>query len=275
MDRYRAANRAKWDELVQPHLTSGFYSVDALRAGNRRLDPIVEEELGPVAGLSVLHLQCHFGLDTLTLAQRGATVTGLDFSGEAIRAARALAQEAGLSGTFVEGDLYAAPDLISGTFDLVFVSWGTICWLPDLAEWARIAAHFLKPGGRLYFADSHPMAYVWDDGQGACDPTAGRLKTKYPYFHSPTPIELDDPDDYGSDRKTENTRTYEWAHPVSEIVTSVAAAGLGIEYLHEHPTIVWKMLPSLVERSDGVHAWPDGTDPLLPLSLSLSARKPG
>lgn len=274
MDRFRDANRAKWDELVQPHLTSGFYSVDALRAGNRRLDPIVDRELGDVAGLSVLHLQCHFGLDTLTLAQRGATVTGLDFSGEAIRAARALAQETGLAATFVEGDLYAAPDLISGSFDLVFVSWGTICWLPDLPSWARVAAHFLKPGGRLYFADCHPMAYVWDEGQGACDPTRGRFQTKYPYFHDPAPIELDDPDDYGSGHKTANTRTYEWAHPVSEIVTAVAAAGLVFEFLHEHPAITWALLPGLVKQDEDLHTWPVGTDPILPLSLSFQALKP-
>ena len=274
MDRFREANRAKWDELVQPHLTSGFYSIDALREGHRLLDPIVEREVGDVAGLSILHLQCHFGLDTLTLAQRGATVTGLDFSGEAIRAARALAEETGLSATFVEGDLYAAPDLISGPFDLVFVSWGTICWLPDLSGWAKIVAHFLKPGGRLYFADCHPMAYVWDDGEGACDPLAGHWKTKYPYFHRSEPFELDDPADYGSDHKTVQTVTYEWAHPVSDLVTAISAAGLIVEFLHEHPYLVWKMLPSLVETEDGLHTWPAGTNPILPLSLSLQARRP-
>lgn len=275
MDPYREANRAKWDELVQPHLTSGFYSVDALRDGTGRLDPIVQREVGDVAGLSVLHLQCHFGLDTLTLAQRGACVTGLDFSGEAIRAARALAAEVGLDATFVEGDLYAAPELIEGAFDLVFATWGTICWLPDLAGWARVASHFLKPGGRLYFADCHPMAYVWDEGEGMCDPLQGRLKTKYPYFHDASPILLDDPDDYASAHKTVNTRTYEWAHPVSETVSAVAAAGLAFEYMHEHPWITWALLPGLVEAEDGLYGWPEGTDPALPLSLSFSARKPG
>lgn len=275
MDAYRAANRAKWDELVQPHLTSGMYSVDALRAGNRRLDPVEDEEIGDVAGLSVLHLQCHFGLDTLTLAQRGATVTGIDFSPAAIQAARALAAEVELEATFVEGDLYDAPKLIEGTFDLVFTSWGTICWLPDLAGWARIAASFLKPGGRFYFIDCHPMAYVWDDGQGACDPANGRFRPKYPYFHSPKPIELDDPNDYASDYKTTNTQTFEWAHPVEEIVTEVSRAGLVFEYLREHTSIVWDLLPSLVATGDGRYVWPEGTDPKLPLSLSFMARKPG
>lgn len=274
MDAYRAANRAKWDELVQPHLTSGFYSVDALRAGTRTLDPIEEREVGDVAGLSVLHLQCHFGLDTLTLAQRGASVTGIDFSPEAIRTARSLAAELDLDATFVEGDLYAAPELISGRFDLVYTTWGTICWLSDLPGWARIAADFLKPGGRFYFADCHPMAYVWDEGAGVCDPAAGRLRTKYPYFHAADPIVFDDPDDYGSDYKTTNTRTYEWAHPVGDIVTAVCGAGLVFEYLREHPVITWALLPSLVDRGDGLYGWPDAMEPKLPLSLSFSARKP-
>ncbi|MDF1794110.1 MAG: class I SAM-dependent methyltransferase, partial [Thalassobaculaceae bacterium] len=274
MDQYRAANRAKWDELVQPHLTSGFYSVDALRDGTRRLDPIVERELGDVSGLSILHLQCHFGLDTLTLARRGARVTGLDFSPEAITVARGLAAETGLDATFVEGDLYAAPELIEGAFDLVFTTWGTICWLPDLAGWARIASGFLKPGGALYYADCHPMAYVWDEGEGACTPATGHLKAKYPYFHDTAPTVLDDPDDYGSDHKTENTLTYEWAHPVGEIVTTVARAGLVFEFLHEHTEIAWALLPSLVQQESGLHSWPAGTDPVLPLSLSFKAVKP-
>lgn len=273
MDAFRVANRAKWDELVQPHLTSGFYSIDALRDGTRRLDPIVERELGSVAGLSVLHLQCHFGLDTLTLAQQGASVTGLDFSKPAIEAARSLAAETGLQATFVEGDLYAAPDLIDGPFDLVFTSWGTICWLPDFPAWARIAAGFLKPGGRVYFADCHPMAYVWDDAAGACDPARGRLRTRYPYFHDPAPIALDDAGDYASAHRTEQTRTYEWAHPVGEIVTAISAAGLRFEFLHEHPWITWALLPDLVPDGDDLYGWPEGTDPLLPLSLSFLARR--
>lgn len=275
MDAFRAANRAKWDELVQPHLTSGFYSVDALREGHRRLDPIVERELGDVAGLSVLHLQCHFGLDTLTLAQQGARVTGLDFSARAIGAARSLAAETGLNGTFIEGDLYAAHDLVDGTFDLVFTTWGTICWLPDIAGWAMIAARFLKPGGRLYFADCHPMAYIWDDAAGACNPAAGRYGTKYPYFHSAEPLALDDAGDYASDHVTEQVRTYEWVHPIGDIVTAVAAAGLRFEFLHEHPWITWALLPSLVPHGEHLFGWPDGTNPELPLSLSFQARRPG
>ena len=143
---WRALNRANWDERVAAHLAPGGYDLASLRAGTRRLDRIVEAELAPVAGLRVLHLQCHFGLDSLTLAQRGADVTGLDFSAAAIHAARRLAAEAGLPTRFVQADLYDALEALPepGSFDLVFVTWGTVCWLPDIATWAHIIAAFLN-----------------------------------------------------------------------------------------------------------------------------------
>jgi SAM-dependent methyltransferase len=272
MDDFRKANRAKWDELVAPHVTANAYGVDALRRGERRLHPIEDREIGDVAGLSILHLQCHFGVDSLVLAQRGASVTGLDFSPNAIETARALAADLKLDATFVEGDLYAAEDLIEGRFDLVFTTWGTICWLPDVNGWARIAAHFLKPGGRFYFADCHPMGNVWDDSAGACDPVDGAFRTKYPYFHAADPMAMDDPG--ASDHRTEATRTYEWAHPVGDIVTAVSRAGLTFEFLHEHDEIAWQLLPGLVAKSGGMYGWPDGMTTMLPLSLSFLATKP-
>ena len=164
---WRAVNRANWDERVPIHLAAPSYDLGPLRAGKGRLHPIEEAELRPVAGLRVLHLQCHFGRDTLTLAQRGAEVVGLDFSGPAIKAARALAAEIGLAdrARFVEADLYDAPAAIRepGAFDLVFVTWGAIYWLPDIRRWAEIVAFFLKPGGTLYLAEGHPSALVFDD----------------------------------------------------------------------------------------------------------------
>jgi SAM-dependent methyltransferase len=159
-DDWREVNRANWDERVDVHLQA--YDLRALRAGHGRLNAIEEEELGSVAGLRVLHLQCHFGNDTLALAQRGAEVVGLDFSPAAITAARRLTDELGLAtrARFVLADLYEAPDAIpeAGAFDLVYVTWGALCWLPDIPRWARIVAHFLRPGGTLYHAEGHPAA---------------------------------------------------------------------------------------------------------------------
>jgi 2-polyprenyl-3-methyl-5-hydroxy-6-metoxy-1,4-benzoquinol methylase len=148
MSDWYAANRRGWDERVAIHLRdrTGFYGVDGLKRGERTLGPIVDAELGPVAGLSVVHLQCHFGLDTLTMARNGARVVGLDFSPAAIAAARALAAETGLAARFVEGDVYDAPKLIDERFDRVFVTWGAICWLPRIDRWAAVVAAMLKPG---------------------------------------------------------------------------------------------------------------------------------
>ena len=275
---YLDANRTFWDELVGIHVAStgpDGYDVDALRRGERRLHAIEETELGSVDGLDVLHLQCHFGVDSLILAQRGARVTGLDFSPAAVAAARALADDLGLDSRFVEGDLYAAPDLIDGRFDLVYVTWGTICWLPDLAGWAKVAARFLKPGGRFYFCDAHPAARVFDDSAEAAALPAGTLRLRYPYFHRAAPTTNTVTADYADPTaEIRNQRSYEWEHSVSDIVNAVIGAGLRLDWLHEHDEIAWKLVPVLVPGAHGQYRWPDGFPVTLPLSLSLAARKP-
>jgi len=274
---YLDANRVHWDELVGIHLNStgpDGYNVDSLRRGQRPLHVIEESELGSVDGLDVLHLQCYFGVDSLTLAQRGARVTGLDFSPAAIRTARALAAELGLDARFVEGSVYDAPTLIEGRFDLVYVTWGTICWLPDLPAWARVAAHFLRPGGRFYFCDAHPAARVFDDSPAAAALPTGTLRVHYPYFHRTEPTVSTEATDYADPTADlQHRRTYEWEHSVADIVNAVIGSGLGLEWLNEHDAIAWKLLPILTPGAHGQYRWPDGFEPRLPLSLSLSARK--
>src|SRR6185437_2712214 len=162
---WRTANQANWDERVAVHLQSRrHYDQAPLRAGAATLDPIVTDVLGPVAGLEILHLQCHFGLDSLTLAQHGARVVGLDFSAPAIEAARRLAAELKLSdrAQFVASDVYEAAAALPehARFDRILVSWGALCWLPDMIAWAALIARFLKPGGWLALAEAHPAAYV-------------------------------------------------------------------------------------------------------------------
>jgi SAM-dependent methyltransferase len=234
---WRATNRAHWDERVGVHLAPGGYDLTRLRAGQGRLDAIVEAELGPVAGLRVLHLQCHFGQDTLTLAQRGAVVTGLDFSGAAISAARSLAAELGLAdrARFVEADLYHAPEALPepGGFDLAFVTWGALGWLPDLAGWARIVAGFLKPGGRLYLAEGHPAALVFDDRAPSptldsptlASPSSTSAADKpgwlVPYFERDAVV-LDDTEDYANPAaRLAEIRTVTWMHPLAEVVSAL------------------------------------------------------
>ena len=157
-----AVNRLNWDERATIHArdTTGDYMLARFRAGEDALIEIEAAELGDVAGKRILHLQCHIGRDTLCLARRGATVTGLDFSPEALSVARQLASDTGLAATFVEGTVDDAPRLTPGPFDMVYSTWGTICWLPDMRSWARVIASVLAPGGELYFADMHPAFCV-------------------------------------------------------------------------------------------------------------------
>lgn len=269
---WHAANLAAWDESVPIHVRSAFYDVAALRAGTAQLYPIEHAELGPVAGLDVLHLQCHFGCDSLVLARQGATVTGLDFFPAAIAAARGLAHDLGLSARarFVEADLHDAAQAIDapGGFDLVLVTWGALMWLPDIERWAAIVAHFLRPGGRLYLADAHPCATAL-----RCDAAAPdlRLQPETPYFGT-GPIPSDDPADYADPAATlANTRMYTFQHPLGAIVTALARAGLPLEFLHEHDAVPWRLYDGLRADPDRMFRWPDR--PWLPLAFSLSARR--
>jgi SAM-dependent methyltransferase len=272
MADWRDANRANWDERVGVHLGAGGYDLAPLRAGRGRLNAIEEQELGPVEGLRVLHLQCHFGCDTLALAQRGAQVVGLDFSSVAIEAAQRLAVELGLAdrARFVQADLYDAPAAIAepSSFDLVYVTWGAITWLPDIARWAQVVAHFLKPGGRLYLAEGHPAALVLDDLARRSDGMPGFFA---PYFGR-EPIVVDDPRDYvdASARLTSSVQ-YNWIHSLADTIGGLIASGLRLEWLHEHDCVTWRMFDCLIEDASGLYRWPD--KPWLPLSFSLRARK--
>jgi SAM-dependent methyltransferase len=271
---WRALNCANWDERVAVHLGPRGYDITALREGRARLNAIEEAELPPVAGQRILHLQCHFGRDTLILAQRGATMVGLDFSGPAIATAQSLAAELGLSdrARFVQADLYNAMAAIpeAAAFDAVFVTWGALCWLPDIAGWARIVGHFLKPGGWLYLAEGHPAAMVLDDAAALPD---GRPGFHVPYFHT-APMVFDDASDYVDDAaRLANSVTCQWIHPLAHVVTSLIDAGLRLDWLREHDAVTWRMFQCLTEGSDGLYRWPDR--PWLPLAYSLMATKPG
>lgn len=270
-------NRANWDERVPLHVASEFYDQSALRAGRGRLYPIEEADLAQhfpdgLAGLRVLHLQCHFGADTLTLAQRGATVVGLDFSEPAVAAARALASEVGLESraTFVQANIYDARQAIPepGSFDLVYTTWGTIGWLPDVSEWARIIAWFLKPDGQLYFADGHPAAFVFDDRNAV----SGLPGFTYAYEADGAADVIDESSDYAAENvEMRNTITHEWAHPLSETLGGLLAAGMRIDFFSEHYEVPWRMYGVLEPEGNGLWRWPDTR--WLPLTLSLGATR--
>ncbi len=271
-----ANNRRHWDELTAVHLAPGGYDLAPLRRGEGRLHAIEEAELGeafgPLAGQRLIHLQCHIGSDSLTLAQRGAEVVGVDFSPAAVAAAEGLAAELGLAdrARFVTCNLYDAPTAVgeAGGFDLAFVTWGTITWLPDIRGWARVVAHFLRPGGRLYLADSHPCALVFDDLAAGPDGMPGWFA---PYF-AREPIMIDDTRDYANPTAVlEHPREIGFLHPLGDILAALTDAGLSVRFLREHDALTWQMFRCLVAGSDGMWRWPDR--PWLPLSFSLMAER--
>ncbi len=280
-DGQLAANRALWDELTAIHERSAFYDVGGFLAGASSLSALELDELGPeVTGKRLLHLQCHFGLDTLSWARLGATVTGVDFSGRAIALARRLATECGLPATFVESDLYELPARLAlaarldERFDVVYTSWGVLCWLPDLARWARLIADCLAPGGIFYMAEFHPFLFALADDSE--EPRVSRDA----YFHRAEPHAWAN-DGKGSyadpDARIEAPVDYEWDHPLGEIVTALIEAGLTIEYLHEfrrlgsRQTLDW---PCIGQRPDGSFALRRLRDEY-PLSFSLRATRRG
>ncbi|WP_022894521.1 class I SAM-dependent methyltransferase [Agromyces subbeticus] len=267
-------NLANWNERVGVHVASEFYDRAALRAGGGVLDPIVKaaiERLYPdgLEGVRVLHLQCHFGSDTLSLANLGATVVGIDFSSAAVAEARRMADELGVAhrARFIEANVYDARHMLPEpeSFDLVFTTWGTIGWLPDVAEWARIVSWFVKPGGRFYFADGHPAALVFDGDAGS----GGLPSFAYPYANE-APDVLDDPSDYAdAGVALVNARTWEWTHPLGEVFDALRGAGLAVESFAEHYRVPWRIFPAAVDLGDGMYGWP--AERWLPLSYELVA----
>ena len=265
-----ATNRRHWDERVaiQRADRSGFYAVAQFLAGGKELQAIEWGELGDVARRRVIHLQCHFGLDTLSLARHGAVATGLDFSPAAIEEARRLAAETGLAAKFVCANVYDARDALSGEFDIAYISWGTICWLPDMAAWARTIASLLLPGGFLYFADAHPNMLILEERDG-------RLVHEFP-IDTPAerPLIFDEAQTYNDDpTPLHATRTYEWIHSLSRVLGAVRAAGLALDFLHEHSGLPWPPFPMCVKGADGLWHLPERI-PAFPLSYSLRATKP-
>lgn len=231
MDEYTETNRKHWDELVGLHLGSAMYDVPGFKAGRDTLHSIETDELGDVNGKSLLHLQCHFGNDTLSWARRGAIVTGVDFSEPAIEAARSHASELGIDARFVHSDIYSLPDNLSGQFDIVFTSYGVLFWLPDLSRWAEIVARFTRPGGTFYIAEFHPINGVFEaTPEGAIVPVR-------PYFAGEA-IRIEEDGSYADrDAAVESRLTFSWSHPISEVVSELIKAGLRIEHLHEFPVL--------------------------------------
>ena len=270
MDKHIKTNRAYWDTLATIHVASEFYDIEGFKRGKCTLKPVQLEELGDVAGKSLLHLQCHFGMDTLSWARRGAQVTGADFSEEAIAQARQLAQELNISAEFVCCELSELPNNLSGQFDIVFTSEGVKAWLPDLRAWARVISHFLRPGGVFYIHEFHPFVCVMDDECGPDDPP----RLRYPYFFSPKPMEFpaEGSGDYAEPDAHVGRASCEWFHSMSDFINSLIEAGLRIEFLHEFDYCTYRSHPFLRQGTDGMWRYEHAPE-TLPLMFSIKAVK--
>jgi SAM-dependent methyltransferase len=260
-----AANQARWDEAAPLHAASATYDLDGFRAGDDRIRPFEHDDLGPVAGLDLLHLQCHIGTDTLSWARHGAHVSGLDFSPNAIEIARALARDCGIDATFWCADVYDAADAVDGkTFDIVYTGIGALGWLPDLDPWAKVVADLLRPGGVLYLVEIHPIVPgVIDDGRTLCQDI----------FEADLVVWDERGGTYaapGADM--EHTASYERVHAISDVISAVLDAGLTLELFHEqsYTNAEW---PWAERGADGFYRLPAGW-PRFPLTYSLRARRP-
>lgn len=237
-------NQKRWNELVSLNANSKFYDLKGFKSGNTSLLPIEIEELGNVQGKSLLHLQCHFGMDSLSWARKGVLVTGVDFSSEAIQLARQLSKELKISAKFIESNIYDLPKHIDQKFDIVFTSYGVLCWLPNLFKWAEIIDYCLKPGGCFYIIESHPFGFLIDEN------FKEDFRIGYNYFNYGKAYRFDDGISYATSKKLKNQTSWEWVHTMGEIINSLISADLTIEFLHEFPFTFFQMHPDLKQRED-------------------------
>ena len=248
---FRSINRAGWDERAPAHAASVDYGVDRFASDPAFISDVVRFDLprlGDVAGLRGVHLQCHIGTDTVSLARLGARMTGLDFSPASLAEARRVASLAGADVDFVEADVYDAVDVLGrAAFDLVFTGVGALCWLPDVRSWAEVVAGLLRPGGRLFLREAHPV--LWSLADARPD---GLLVLEYPYFERPEPTVFEEEGTYVETTATfTHNVTHEWNHGLGEIVTALLDAGLLVTALVEHDSVPWEALPGQMERLDG------------------------
>lgn len=220
---YIEINKQSWNKRTDSHLKSDFYDVESFLKGKSSLNPIELALLGDVQGKSILHLQCHFGQDTLSLGRLGAEVTGIDLSDKAIKSANELAEKTNVNATFICCDIYDLPHHLTGQFDMVFTSYGTIGWLPDLDKWAKIVAQFLKPRGKFVFVEFHPVVWMFDDDFE---------KIKYNYFNTGEIIEMEE--GTYADRNADLQLEYiMWNHSMSEVLNSLIKNGIEINSFDE------------------------------------------
>ena len=271
-------NRRHWDEATRLHTRANVYGVEDFKSGACSLHRVEIEEIGDVRGKRLLHLQCHFGMDTLSWARRGAIVTGVDFSPEAIAFARQLSADTGLPGEFLCSDLYSLHEVLmkEQRFDIVFTSSGVLCWLPDLSRWGQLISDYLKPGGIFYIVEAHPSARMFPMDEDM--PQAGGFHPCFSYFHDPAGVRWPPNFDYADPSAAQTIGEHIWQHSMGDILNALTRAGLVIKWLHEFPYCTWKVVAGC-EPVEGFEAVPTyyglpASQPKIPLMFSLCAALP-
>jgi len=267
------ANRSMWDKAASVHLETPLYKefVYNLETRGSCLLPVEEAEIGDVSGLDVLHLMCHVGTDSLSLAKKGARVTGVDFSSEAIAEATKLSRQLKIPATFVKAEISEVGELFRNKFDLVFTSTGVLCWLSDLDLWTRNIANALKPGGKFYLNDTHPLVACLDQ----TNPQPLELRLTEPYLRQPRASKYEEAMTYaGGEIAEEKVAHYEFSWGLGAVVNSVLGAGMSLSYLREHPEGAWSCVDSVKQGDDGHFRLPGSLHGKYPLSFSLLAKKP-
>jgi SAM-dependent methyltransferase len=290
MDHYLAVNRANWDARAAIHAEG--YMVEDLLAERAAISQVVgfdRPRLGDIAGLDAVHLQCHIGTDTLSLARLGARVTGVDLSPASLAVARDLAARAGADIEYVESEVYRAPESLAGRdFDLVYTGIGALCWLPSISRWAQTVAALLRPGGRLFVRDGHPVLNSLlgmvvgrlhpADSQDVTltQPGEATPALEFPYYEQAEPVVWREETTYGGEGRVTSPESVEWNHSLAEIVTAVMDAGLELTSLTEHDSVPWDALPGLMvlDPATGEYRLRDRPE-RLPATFTLTARKPG
>lgn len=260
-----ATNRAHWDEVAPLHLES--YRIEDLLAGKSRIDAVQKNELYPVAGKELIHLQCHIGTDTLSLALDGAHVTGVDFSPKSIAIAKELSKRTGIQAEFIEANVLDIKGLLTKQYDIVYTSKGVLSWIRDIRRWAQIIAYLLKDNGLFYILEGHPTSYMFDEN------SPERLQVKYPYFHQDRPLHIDDDHpDYSARDYVPVNKTFEWIWSIADILSALLEAGLRIEMFHEHDRTFYQAFTGMVQTEDGWWMLKDYPG-MIPLAFSVKARR--
>ncbi len=241
MKKYFDANKKLWDKAASINANSKFYSVEKFKQGKSSLNYVELEALGNVKGKSILHLQCHFGQDTLSLARMGANITGVDFSSEAISLANKLKIELKLNADFICCNIYDLKKYLNKKFDIVYTSYGVIGWLPDLGKWAEIISSFLKPSGMFFMVEFHPFIWMFDNKIE---------KIKYPYFNSGV-IKEKIKGIYSDRNANMEAVEYGWNHALSEVFSSLTGNGLQINEFNEFPFSFYNCFPNMIKGKDG------------------------